>query len=656
MSLLGRLEDLSLPDIIQIVFLSRRTGILEIIDSRGRYTVLFHHGLIVNASSPDVPDLATFLEQGGYLDAARLAPLRKMEDVGIPIGTALLEMNVMDREALAKIVQQRITNVVVPLLGSRDGEFNFILSDSIGQLDIEYEPATLFKEGGVSPQKILGGADGEKLKPLRGLEESMKAGKALLRGAPGAPLAVPTPTTAPSDLGIVHRNTPEASAPRPAAPVDEPVFDALDDTGGGAIAESENVFDFDAPDTPAPIELLSESAEPLAEPLVPPPPAPVPIRQPEAAEPEVEDEATRKVREKSRLRIEGAADLTAADRTVLLFERSPLLRVAAKRAFTKQNMKISQYGSLEDTRRAATELLKSNEFFITFLELSGTTENSDGDAPQLLSLIKRKNHLLPVVVIDREADLRRRARLLKLGADHYLTKPSEAHLQPALADEQLALFADELVLFAQRAFEEFDILVSVGGDDHGGHVLYEMAQRERASRTEDVLKILINELSNPNDVNELGATILRLAGEYFDRAALFVGHARNFIGVGGASVDHSDGEMNERVRKIRISYAEPSVLADVAATGESHRGKIRRTDANVVIIESLGKRLPTEVAVLPITNRGHVVGLLYGDNAQQHEPFGDLSGLEMFLSQAGFALENAVTAASRRGDASWELG
>src|SRR5215210_4319691 len=101
MSLLGRLEDLSLPDIIQIVFLSRRTGILEIIDGRGRHTVLFHQGLIVNASSPEIPDLGTFLEQGGYVDAARLAPLRKMEDVGIPIGTALLEMNVMDREELA---------------------------------------------------------------------------------------------------------------------------------------------------------------------------------------------------------------------------------------------------------------------------------------------------------------------------------------------------------------------------------------------------------------------------------------------------------------------------------------------------------------------------------------------------------------------------
>ena len=61
MSLLGRLEDLSLTDIVQIVYLSRRTGVLEIVDDRGRHTVLFRQGLVVNASSPEHPDLLTYL-------------------------------------------------------------------------------------------------------------------------------------------------------------------------------------------------------------------------------------------------------------------------------------------------------------------------------------------------------------------------------------------------------------------------------------------------------------------------------------------------------------------------------------------------------------------------------------------------------------------
>ena len=95
MSLLGRLEDLSLTDIVQIVFLSRRTGVLEIVDDRGRHTVLFRGGLIVNASSPEYPDLLTYLVDKGVLDADNVKTLKQMEEGGIPYGTAALELNIV---------------------------------------------------------------------------------------------------------------------------------------------------------------------------------------------------------------------------------------------------------------------------------------------------------------------------------------------------------------------------------------------------------------------------------------------------------------------------------------------------------------------------------------------------------------------------------
>src|ERR1700759_3434046 len=79
-SLLGRLEDLSLTDIVQIVFLSRRTGVLEIVDDRGRHTVLFRGGLIVNASSPEYPDLLTYLVDKGLLGADNVKTLKQMEE------------------------------------------------------------------------------------------------------------------------------------------------------------------------------------------------------------------------------------------------------------------------------------------------------------------------------------------------------------------------------------------------------------------------------------------------------------------------------------------------------------------------------------------------------------------------------------------------
>ncbi|HEY0788728.1 MAG TPA: DUF4388 domain-containing protein, partial [Thermoanaerobaculia bacterium] len=191
MSLLGRLEDLSLPDIIQIVFLSRRTGVLEIVDGDGRSTILFHNGLIIDASSPEEPELGSLLRERANVDRKSHAEVERMIEEGAPLGTALLELGVIQQDELARLVRERITRIVTPLLASREGEFNFILSDSASQFELEYDPDSVFREGGVSPQQVLGAPEGEKLKPLSGLEETMRAGKALLGAHRRAAAAAP---------------------------------------------------------------------------------------------------------------------------------------------------------------------------------------------------------------------------------------------------------------------------------------------------------------------------------------------------------------------------------------------------------------------------------------------------------------------------------
>lgn len=534
MSLLGRLEDLSLIDIIQIVFLSRRTGILEIVDSRGRHTVLFRNGLVVNASDPEHPDLITYLEKRGLVPADSARSIRQMENDGVPCGTAVVEMKLLSHDELADAVRERITGVVTPLLQSREGEFNFLLSESVSPIDIEYDVDFVFKDGGFPPQKILGWAEGEKLKPLQDLRP---------------------PTTPPAE-------EPPAKAAAPSSTQFK--------VAGGLIE----------------------------------------VESPEATY-----------------------------RNVIVFERNPLIRVAAKRAFTKNNIKIIQLGSLEDVRSAMTDLFRSNSFFITFLELT-----PDDASLRLMQQVKRRNPKLPVVVIDSEADLRRRHDLLEAGADLYLTKPSPERLQPGLAEQELALFADELVLFANRVFAEWEQTAGALGVE-AGKQFYE----EAGKRGFGLLKQLINELSNPNDISQVAFTILRLSAEYLERGALFIVADDEFVGLGGFGVTGGGEDMTARVRKVRILRREPSILTDVAESGEPHRGKMRRTPANVQLIERMGGLLPTEVVALPIPHNGRTIGILYGDNAEHRAPIDNVSGVEVFLSQAGYALGNAVFASQAAG-------
>jgi CheY-like chemotaxis protein len=633
-SLLGRLEDLSLTDIVQIVYLSRRTGVLEIVDDRGRHTVLFRQGLVVNASSPEHPDLLAYLVARGLIPEAAVPGLRQMEENGIPYGTAAVEMNVIKASDLGNAIHERIVSVVAPLLQSREGEFNFILSDHIGPLDVEYDPDTIFKDGGFPPQKIVGTADGEKLKPLRGLEESLKVGKALLRSA-SVPEA-PSPTL---DLGLGQARPPALVA----VPDDNVLpFPSLEERDEQAFAPVPLDVPLDvSDDEPFPDEPKAEEEGRTAEPAL----SESALNESVSRASGLREPVTREPvsRKSGQFKVSGGLiEIESPDatyRNVVLFERNPLIRVAARRAFGKNGVKIAQFGTIEDARAAIGDFIRANTFFVTFLELTG-------NADVLMQQLKRKNPKLPVVVIDSEADMRRRHDLLRRGADLYLTKPSPARLQPGLAEEELNLFADELVLFAERAFQQWEQYTGGFGPDAGKR-FYETAEKENIDRSFGLLKQLINELSNPNDIGEVSATILRLSAEYLDRGALFIAGDDEFTGVAGFGVTGGGQEMPARVKSMHIPRAAPSILGDVAASGEAHRGKMRRTAANEELIDGLGGMLPTEVVALPIMHARRTIGILYGDNAANRAPIDTMTGLEIFLSQAGYAFGNAVFAAEK---------
>ena len=584
MSLLGRLEDLSLTDIIQIVFLSRRTGMLEIVDATGRHTVVFRNGLIVNASSPDNPDLLSFLHKRGSIAADAVSTIRQMEEDGIAAGTAAVELNLISRDDLVAAIKDRVLSVVSPLLQSREGEFNFLLRDSMRAVDIEYEAEALLKEGGFPPQKILGGGEGEKLKPLRGLEESLKAGKALLRTSADAPAE-------PLDLGLG-----KSAAPAAVEEEDEP---------------------------------FPSAAEPVAPAAEQRQPSPAPPKQ-----------------STSQFKVAGGLfeveSPEAAFRNVVLFERNPLIRVAAKRAFAKNNVRMQQFGSLDETRSAVIQYFNASAFFISFLELT-----DDGATLRLLQQIKRRNAKLPVVVLDNDSNIRRRHEMVRAGADLYLTKPSGERLEPGVAEEELTLFSDELVLFSDRAFAQWQAMT--GGGLDAGKRFYEEAERETVDRSFDLLKQLINEVSNPNDIDQVASMILRLAAEYLDRGALFAVTDVGFRGLGGFGVTGDGFGMPERMARLLVPRNQPSVLEDVVASAQPHRGKMRKTASNVHLIDGLGGLLPTEVAALPITHEGRTVGILYGDNAEHRAPIDSLTGLEIFLSQAGYAFGKALSAGKTSG-------
>jgi hypothetical protein len=60
------------------------------------------------------------------------------------------------------------------------------------------------------------------------------------------------------------------------------------------------------------------------------------------------------------------------------------------------------------------------------------------------------------------------------------------------------------------------------------------------------------------------------------------------------------------------------------------------------LFSQLGGRKPKEIFLGPLISEGRVVAILYGDNLPEQKPVGDTEALEIFLSQAGMAMEKAL--------------
>ncbi len=160
MGLVGKLEDLSLPDIIQIVSLSKRTGILTVENEGQRGVIIFKNGLVVSSISPSKNRKTLgqiLLEQNLITPEDLEEALEYQKNVRYePLGSILLKKNLISYEILQRIVKAQIYEAVSDLLNFKEGNFSFELSEIVPFDDIRCDVQNLaFLEKGLNPQQIL---------------------------------------------------------------------------------------------------------------------------------------------------------------------------------------------------------------------------------------------------------------------------------------------------------------------------------------------------------------------------------------------------------------------------------------------------------------------------------------------------------------------
>jgi len=128
MAIKGSLKEASLPDVIQLLFLGRRTGCLALADRQNFGTIFFDEGQIVYASIVNRRDrLGDILQRSGRITAEQLqqAVERQEADRAHKLGEILVEAGTITRQELETYMRLQIEEAVYFLFTWNSGTFNF---------------------------------------------------------------------------------------------------------------------------------------------------------------------------------------------------------------------------------------------------------------------------------------------------------------------------------------------------------------------------------------------------------------------------------------------------------------------------------------------------------------------------------------------------
>lgn len=188
MSLVGNLEELGLGEILQIISLSRKTGVLSL-SSRGREgSISFRNGQVVRAASSTFQQsLGEVLIQKGIIDLATLRKalaLQQAKGFSERLGVILVNNFGVSLEVVEEVVREQIENIVFSLFVWPEGSFNFDAQNNIDTVDsTRLDPLQFMLDQGLNPQFLA-------MEGTRILDEKRNAAEAGF-AADGSPEGVP---------------------------------------------------------------------------------------------------------------------------------------------------------------------------------------------------------------------------------------------------------------------------------------------------------------------------------------------------------------------------------------------------------------------------------------------------------------------------------
>lgn len=622
MSLVGSLEDLGLGDILQIVSLSRKSGVLNLSWGDVKGKIIFRDGQVVAATSTEEKQsLADILAAQGALsrDAQLTADNAMASLADAPaIAGALARDYQVDPAVIESNIQDRIQAVVFQFFTWPEGNFSFELQEIEPELEgLKHPDKAFVLEVGLSPQFLA--MEGTRIQDERRRDRA-EAPVGPPRAKEPEKAAAPPPPEPPRQ----EREEPPAPSPAAGAEMEEDFSSVADAV---AFYESKG-REGGAEETPPPA--ADEPAPSHEE------PAPAPSSA-ASLEPEPE--------------VSGPIVVVADDDDIMLRSIEHFLQPKGYSvfSFTKISPAIFKIQQLVDMGERPRVLIAD-------LLMPDTTGASTLGGLELLEKTRKINPAISIYMTSDYENLPAREKAEDLGARFFFMKPKASQLDESFDSPELVNFIQVLnaALESEAPLEgakapaaEGEGLINLGEElrkEFGEEVSPGAPEAEEIvpSRGLHMLKAMISELNDPGSNGQITLMILRFAAEMMNRAVIFLVAKNQLAGLGQFGIVLDGADPQKHVRLIRIPLNEPSIFREAIQKRMPLKKNLKMNKWNEYLVNHLGGIPPREVFVAPIIAGGKIPAILYGDNVPEDKEIGDTESLEIFLAQAGLAMEKAL--------------
>jgi CheY-like chemotaxis protein len=380
----------------------------------------------------------------------------------------------------------------------------------------------------------------------------------------------------------------------------------------------------EAPEEPSPAEPEAEELVEARSPEEPPPPAAPP---PEPAVPAA------------------AAPLAAAGagpvRTLLLVDDEDDVRGILAEHFRDAGYGVTEAEDPDAALKAAAALGRQRVPYVLVTDLGMPTSGGSSfqGGFEIVKRLWKMNQRPPVLMMTDTVSGALRARARQMGVAALVFKPGLSKLDPQQHHADLRAFAGKLL---------GDVLPRVAAAGSGQKpaapapkaAALAQAPRPAPSAEMALLQRHLDELRRSADPTQVSTLVMRVAREFFERGILFLVKNDEVRGLAGFGPAPKDQSLSLLVREVAVPLSEASFLLDVVSRRKPWSGPLPDGRWSQHLIGKIGRFRTSEAALLPLQTHREAIALLYGDNPETGRPVGRLDVLEVFVNQAGMALEN----------------